>query len=356
MIFSDLIQFASNLPTSVSALESSISALERAISALESDIATLDSSSLPFEHKLPWFTGAVVVGVLMELWVIWHEYSDDLEAWALTFFGLLRPPARPWAFKVAVEVASVVLITFGIVGELWIGIRVASINGVLRGKSAELRSKNAELRSKSDQLLAFVTQEAGTAKTSAKRAALGASKANDKANEAEGAANRASTSASDALRDERQLAEIQKFLLAKSLPRQLNNELLALLKKLPPAKADILYKDEPNGEPFWVATSIREALVRAGWDVPQIALAPVESGKSFPVSGVQIFNNRASFFSSLPDVDMSLAGLRQQGVNGDEALKLALLVAGTDAGGATKDLTLPDNSFRIVVNARGPLK
>ena len=86
-----------------------------------------------------------------------------MEAWALTFFGVLRRPARPSAFKVGVEVASVLLITFGIVGELWIGIRIASINGALRGKSAELRSKG-------DQLLALVTLQAGDARDSAKTA------------------------------------------------------------------------------------------------------------------------------------------------------------------------------------------
>ena len=36
---------------------------------------------------------------------------------------------------------------------------IASINGSLRGKSAELRSKNAELRSKSDQLVALLHNE-----------------------------------------------------------------------------------------------------------------------------------------------------------------------------------------------------
>jgi len=102
----------------------------------------------------------VVLGVVMELWVIWHEYRDDMEAWALTFFGVLRRPARPSAFKVGVEVASVLLITFGIVGELWVGIEITSINGVLRGESAELRSKNAELRSKSDQLVAILRKDA----------------------------------------------------------------------------------------------------------------------------------------------------------------------------------------------------
>jgi hypothetical protein len=170
VIFAHLIQSASNLPTDASALESSISALESAISALESEIKTLESSSLPWEHSVGVFTFLVVVGVAMELWVIRHEYRDDMEAWALAHFGVLRSPGRPSITKLGVEVGSVLLITIGIMGELGVGIKIASINGALRGKSAELRSKSAELRSKSDQLLALVTQQAGNAAASAKTA------------------------------------------------------------------------------------------------------------------------------------------------------------------------------------------
>ena len=170
MIFAQLIQSASNLPSDSSALERSISALERAISVLESDVKALESSSVPWEYSVWVFTFLVVVGVAMELWVIRHEYRDDMEAWALAHFGVLRSPSRPSITKFRVEVGSILLITIGVMGELGVGIKIASINGVLRGESAELRSKNAELRSKSDQLLALVTQKAGDAADSAKTA------------------------------------------------------------------------------------------------------------------------------------------------------------------------------------------
>jgi hypothetical protein len=151
-------------------LESSISALESAISALESEIRTLENSSVPWEHRLPWFTGAVVIGVVLELWVIWHERRDDMESWALGHFGLQWWPARPSTEKFLVELVSVVLITGGIVGELWVGIEIATINGKLRGKSTELRSKGAELRSKSDRLIALLTGQVGDAATLARTA------------------------------------------------------------------------------------------------------------------------------------------------------------------------------------------
>jgi hypothetical protein len=153
--FIHLLQAFSSLPTDASALESSIS-------ALESEIKTLENSSVPWEHLLPLFTAAVALGVAMELWVIWHERRGDMEAWALAYFlGTHRLPSRPSMAKFIIELVSVLLITLGIVGELGVGIKVTSINGTLRGKSAELRSK-------SDQLLALVTQQAGDAATSAK--------------------------------------------------------------------------------------------------------------------------------------------------------------------------------------------
>jgi len=143
MILACLIQAASSLSNDASALEG-------AISALESDINALDSSSLPLEHSLPWFTGVVALGVLMELWVIWHERREGMDAWER---GIVRPPDRPSRMMYLFEIASVVLITGGIVGELWVGVKTTSINGVLR-------SKNAELRTDSDQLVELLHGEA----------------------------------------------------------------------------------------------------------------------------------------------------------------------------------------------------
>ena len=160
MIFAHLIQTASSLPSDASALKS-------AISALESEINALESSSVPWEQSLKWFTASVAFGVAMELWIIWRERQDGLEAWAR---GIIRPPDRPSVWRFVVEVASVLFIVAGIVGELWVGVAITSING-------RLRTKGAELRSKSDQLLALVIQQAGDAQTSAEGAASAAIRA-----------------------------------------------------------------------------------------------------------------------------------------------------------------------------------
>ena len=86
----------------------------------------------------------------MELWVIWRERCDEMEAWRR---GIVRPPDRPSTNKFIVEIVSVLLITGGIVCELWAGVKITQING-------SLRSKGAELRGKSDQLVALLNAKA----------------------------------------------------------------------------------------------------------------------------------------------------------------------------------------------------
>jgi len=172
-----LAQAASNLPsassafdTSISALEHSISALERCVSALESSIKVFEDRSLFWEKLPPWFTGLVVLGVLMELWGIRREYREDMEAWALTHFGVHRLPMKPLRRDVLIDVVSVVFVAIGIVGELGVGLKIATINNQIRGASAVLRSKNEALRSDSDQLLTLVTKKVGTVAANAQLA------------------------------------------------------------------------------------------------------------------------------------------------------------------------------------------
>ena len=119
-------------------------------------------------------------------------------------------PSKPPIAKLIVEVVSVLLVVMGIMGELGVGIKIASINGALRGKSAELRSKNAELRSKSDELLALVTQQAGDAATSAKIA-------HQEADAVKGIADEARADAKGARKETAVLAQA-------ALPRKLSEE------------------------------------------------------------------------------------------------------------------------------------
>jgi hypothetical protein len=213
VILAHLIQSASSLPTYASALESAISALER-------DIKTLENSSVPLEHWLPLFSCLVVVGVVMELWVIRRQYGDERDDWRR---GTIRSPEKPSIAKLLVEVVSVLLITWGIVGELWVGIKITSINGVLR-------SKNAELRSKSDQLLTLVTEQAGTAEVSAEKSAAASQRADS---DAERAKNTADAVA--------QLAkQLHEFLTPRSLTQKEMDDLRDSLKPLADPNVPIL--------------------------------------------------------------------------------------------------------------------
>jgi hypothetical protein len=185
-----LICILSNLPSDASALQSSISALER-------EIAALDKSSLSPEFWLPFFTVLVAIGVAVEIFVVLRDHKEDMGEWELC--KLI--PDKPSSRKLWLEIASVILVTVGIVGELGIGLWISHING-------QLRSKNAELRSKSDQLLALVTQQAGEAKDSALIAKASAKAAGVSAGKAQRTASKVEKQA-DELRGELQATKAQ---------------------------------------------------------------------------------------------------------------------------------------------------
>src|ERR1035441_2596687 len=142
----------STLPSAASALQSSISALERDITAKESEASGLE----------PWlgrFTLLVAVGVAIEIVVVILDHRKEVKEWRVS--ELI--PEGPSLIKLGMEIASIILVIAGVMGEFGVGLNISSKNGQLRAKSAELRSK-------SDQLLALVTQQAGNAEDSAKGA------------------------------------------------------------------------------------------------------------------------------------------------------------------------------------------
>ena len=159
--FAHLIHSASSLLADASALESSISALKNSILKLENEIDVLEGSGKFWEHLLPWFTGAVVIGLVGDVIAIWWERHEDIQDWRLG--GIRLSPEYPNTTKFVLELVSCIAIFLGVAGELGIGVEITVING-------QLRDKNATLRSTSDQLVALVEQEAGSAADSAARA------------------------------------------------------------------------------------------------------------------------------------------------------------------------------------------
>ncbi len=276
MTIAHLICVASALPNDSSALESAISALERAIT-------TLDNSSAFWEGLAPWFTGAVVVGVVAEVVFIVHEHKDNMAAWAR---GIIRPPDRPSGRWLALEIIATVLIALGVAGELGIGIAIARING-------QLRIKNTELRSKSDQLLALVTQEAGNAEASAQGAAQAASEAITSAGEAKGKAGAASRTAGAAndVSEKAKVAASDAATLAEKTKSDLINLALCNAPRVLPlwtmgngktsvdplrsfAGHQVIVEFVPDAEARRAAFNIAESLNSAGWKI--LRLAPVD--------------------------------------------------------------------------------
>jgi hypothetical protein len=141
-----------HLISSISALPTDSSALISAISALESSVEALERSSEGLEPWISRFTWLVAIGVALEIVVVLIDHREDVNEWR----RCLLHPERPSTLKLWLEIASVVLVTVGILGELGVGLGISSINGKLRAQSRLLRSK-------SDQLLALVTQETSDA-------------------------------------------------------------------------------------------------------------------------------------------------------------------------------------------------
>lgn len=306
--FAHLIQSASSLPTDASALQSAISALER-------DIRTLESSSVPWERTLPWFTAVVAFGVVMELWVIWRERRDEMQAWGR---GIVRPPDRPSIKKFIVEIVSVLLITGGIVGELWAGVRITNING-------SLRSKGAELRSKSDQLVALLNVEAGNAQQVA-----------GKANERAGGLEKGAAQLRKEAEDERMARfELEASVAWRRLTNGQQSEIKANIWLFAGEHAGLWY-DAGNAEAVLFATDIEKALLAARWEA-----APPRFFMGGPIAG-----------GPLPTGVTISATSDKRSRNASEALQKVLCSLGFDAILEKNAIKNPSPQVSISVNPR----
>lgn len=230
------------LPKDLSALQSAEFALRNCIGALERSIDSLQAKARFWELLLPWFTGMVVVGLLLDLLVVWWERSEDIEKWRL----LRWLPERPSAGRFLCELAGTVLIFVGVAGEFWAGAAVTVING-------NLRTATGELRSDSDQLLALATQEAGDAETSAQGANAAAEKAK----------SRAAAAVRDANEAELRAHGLLEWLTPRTLTKKEQSDLTSALRPLakgPSAGAPILiFANYDSGLYIPVWNSLKDA-------------------------------------------------------------------------------------------------
>jgi hypothetical protein len=138
------------------------SALDIAISALENEVSRLELSIDGLEKWLWISSAAVALGVALEVAFLIHEYREDRNIWRR---GIISPPSRPSLRVLSFEIASVLLVVAGIVGELWVGVISAN--------------RNIGLRSKNTKLIGLVREKAGNADERATTASSDAAKASN---------------------------------------------------------------------------------------------------------------------------------------------------------------------------------
>jgi hypothetical protein len=127
-----------------------ISALDKSISILEAAISMAESRSAWWERLLWICTGAVVIGVTFDLWVVIKEYRDERKDWLR---AAIHSPEKPSASFFVFELIAIFLITIGVLGELVIGVVSGNIN--------------TELRHKNNSLIGLIQQKAGAAEMDA---------------------------------------------------------------------------------------------------------------------------------------------------------------------------------------------
>ncbi len=132
-----------------STLDATISTLEKSASGLEGAIDGLE--------KWLWVSSvAVAIGVTLEVYFLIRAYRSERQDWIK---AEISAPSKP-NFRVLIfEVASVLLVVAGIVGELWVGVISAN--------------KNSELRGVNTQLIGLIREKAGDAELKAANARAG---------------------------------------------------------------------------------------------------------------------------------------------------------------------------------------
>ena len=101
-------------------------------SALEKAISSLENSSESLDSWLKFWTVLTVIGVAIAIIVILKEYRTAYKAWLR---GSIRSPEKPTVRMLIIQLIGPVLVTVGVVGELWISILSAKINTGLRNNN-----------------------------------------------------------------------------------------------------------------------------------------------------------------------------------------------------------------------------
>jgi len=143
-------------------------------SALKILLDNLEVCRSSLDSWLFFWTSLVVVGVALEIAFVILEYLDALHEFRR---GIVRPPGKPKTALLMLGLFGSALVTVGVTGELWVGVKIGSVE-------TKIRKANGDLTT-------LLSKEAGDAKVSAEGAASAADRANTSADSAIGKANRA---------------------------------------------------------------------------------------------------------------------------------------------------------------------
>jgi hypothetical protein len=111
------------------------SSLDKAISNLENCLKILDAKSSSLEPWLWVSTAVVALGVALEIFVVAKERRHEIREWLR---NVIHTPEKSSRAMYALKLAGPILVTAGIVGELWVGVASTNVNNEIRIKSSKL--------------------------------------------------------------------------------------------------------------------------------------------------------------------------------------------------------------------------
>jgi hypothetical protein len=113
------------------------SALDNTIFALQKELSGLEASANGLDSWLKVWTAVVVIGVALELVIIIREFIDARTDWRR---GSIKSPEKPATWFFIFQLFATLLITAGVVGELWVGVLSGTVSTEIRSKSRQLVS------------------------------------------------------------------------------------------------------------------------------------------------------------------------------------------------------------------------
>jgi hypothetical protein len=129
------------------------SALESAAKALEIAIRSNEARSDALSFSLNFFIALVVLGVVIEVFVVIKEYHHDK---AEFLRGIIHSPSRPSRLDLFLNLLGAILVAIGVAGEFGVGLEVGTVE--------------SELRNNNRKLVGLLNVEAGNARVEAGKA------------------------------------------------------------------------------------------------------------------------------------------------------------------------------------------